>query len=93
VVLPGGVSPAQRAALILIEKFLLPPNIDDAQRQAIVHKRVRNRRGISGRVIAIFPGEDGWVRQLGNGVGTVYFGVIERQCCPSLPRQNQRRTS
>jgi len=79
--------------MILSEKFLLPANIDDAQRQAIVRKRMRRRRGGSGRVIAVFPGEDGWVPQAGNGVGTVYFGVIERQCCPSLPRQNQRRTS
>jgi len=79
--------------MILTEKFLLPPNIDDAQRRAIVRKRMRRRRGGSGRVIAVFPGEDGWVPQAGNGVGTVYFGVIERQCSPSLPRQNQRRTS
>ena len=80
--------------MILSEKFLLPANIDDAQRHAIVRKRMRRRRGGSnGRVIAVFPGEDGWVPQAGNGVGTVYFGVIERQCSPSLPRQNQRRTS
>ena len=80
--------------MILTEKFLLPPNIDDAQRQAIVHKRVRRRRsGISGRVVAVLPGEDGWIRQLGNKDGVIYFGVIERQCSPSLPRQNQRRKS
>jgi hypothetical protein len=31
--------------MILTEKFLLPPDIDDAQRQAIVRPRVRKRRG------------------------------------------------
>jgi hypothetical protein len=31
--------------MILTEKFLLPPDIDDAQRQAIVRQRVRKRRG------------------------------------------------
>jgi hypothetical protein len=79
--------------VILTEKFLLPPNIDDAQRQAIVHQRMRKCRGISGRVIAVFPGEDGWVRQRGNTDEAVYFGVIERRFSPSLPRQNQRRKS
>ena len=79
--------------MILTEKFLLPPNIDDAERQAIVHKRVRRRHGVNGRIIAVLPGEDGGVRQVGNKDGTIYFGVIERQCSPSLPRQNQRRKS
>lgn len=75
--------------MILTERFLLPPNIDDTQRQAIVHKRVRKRRGINGRargrIIAVLPGEDGWVRQVGNANGTVYFGVIERQFSPPSP--------
>src|SRR6516164_3016381 len=62
-------------SMILTERFLLPPNIDDAQRQAIVRKRMHRHRGGSGRVIAVLPGEDGWVLQAGNGVGTVYFGV------------------
>lgn len=79
--------------MILTEKFLLPPNIDDAQRRAIVSQRVRKRRASGGHIIAAFPGEDGWVRQLGNADGVVYFGVIERQCGPSLPRLNQRRKS
>jgi hypothetical protein len=48
-------------ALIFTEKFLLPANTDDAQRQAIVRERIRKRRGVSGRIIAVFPGEDGWV--------------------------------
>jgi hypothetical protein len=29
--------------MILTEKFLLPPDIDDAQRQAIVRQRVQRR--------------------------------------------------
>jgi hypothetical protein len=37
-----------------------------------VREWVRKRRGASGRVIAVFPGEDGWVRQLGNKDGIVY---------------------
>jgi len=49
--------------MILTERFLLPPNIDDAQRQAIVHKRVHPRRGVNGRVIAVLPGEAGWIQQ------------------------------
>ena len=69
--------------MILIEKFLLPPKLDDAQRQAIVSTRVHKRRASGGHIIAVFPGEDGWVRQLGNANGVVYFGVIERQCSPS----------
>jgi hypothetical protein len=47
--------------MILAEKFLLPADIDDAERQAIVHRRARQLRGISSRIIAVFPGEDGWV--------------------------------
>ena len=43
--------------------------------------------------VAVFPGEDGWVRQLGNTDKTTYFGVIERRFSPSLPRKNQRRKS
>jgi hypothetical protein len=78
--------------MILTEKFLLPPNIDDAQRRAIVAKRMRRHRGASSHIIAIFPGEDGWVRQLGNEDGVVYFGIVERQYnSPSLPQQNHRR--
>jgi hypothetical protein len=77
--------------MILTEKFLLPAGADDAQRQAIVHARVRKRRGINSRIIAVFPGEDGWVRQLGNTNGVVYFGIVERQCSPSLPRPGRRR--
>jgi len=80
--------------MILTERFLLPAGIDDAQRQAIVHKRLRRRHGISGRIIAILPGEDGWVRQIGNANDTVYFGVIERQFDPpSLPQRNRWRKS
>ena len=70
--------------VILTEKFLLPPNIDDAQRQATVRQRMHKRRGgISGRVIAVARGETGWVEQSGNTDGTVYFGVIERHFDPS----------
>ena len=80
--------------MILTERFLLPPNIDDAQRHAIVRKRMRRRRGGSnGRVIAVFPGEDGWVPQAGNANGAVYFGVIERQFSPPSPHVNSRRKS
>jgi hypothetical protein len=81
--------------MILTERFLLPPNIDDAQRRAIVDKRVRKRRGINGRasghIIAVFPGEDGWVRQLGNENGAIYFDVIKRQVDPRIPQSNSRR--
>jgi hypothetical protein len=76
--------------MILVDKFLLPADADDAQRQAIVHQRMRKCRGVSGRVIAVLPGEDGWVRQLGNTGEAVYFGVIERRFSPSLPRQNRK---
>lgn len=79
--------------MILTEKFLLPPNLDAAQRQAIVSKRVRKCRGTSGHIIAVFPGEDSWVRQLGNADGTIYFGIIERRYNPPpLAQQNHRRT-
>jgi hypothetical protein len=47
----------------------------------------KRRGGINSRVIAVARGETGWVEQSGNTDGTVYFGVIERQCSPSLPRQ------
>jgi hypothetical protein len=77
--------------MILTERFLLPPNIDDAQRQAIVRKRMHRRRGGSGRVVAVFPGEDGWVLQAGNANGAVYFGVIERRFDPPSPHVNSRR--
>jgi hypothetical protein len=77
--------------MILTEKFLLPADADDTQRQAIVRQRARKLRGVSGRVIAIFPGEDGWVRQLGNKNGTIFFGVVERRCSSSLPRGARRR--
>ena len=78
--------------MILTERFLLPPNIDDAQRDAIVRKRMRRRRGGSnGRVVAVFPGEDGWVLQAGNANGAVYFGVIERRFDPPSPHVNSRR--
>ena len=77
--------------MILTERFLLPPNIDDAQRQAIVRKRMHRRRGGSGRVVAVFPGEDGWVLQAGNANDAVYFGVIERRFDPSSPGVSSRR--
>src|SRR5262249_36601479 len=35
---------AKSAPMILTEKFLLPPNIDDAQRQPRLHQRRRNSR-------------------------------------------------
>jgi hypothetical protein len=76
--------------MILTERFLLPAGVDDAERQTLVHKRVRKRHGV-GRVIAVFPGEDGWVRQLGNTDGVVYFGVIERQFNPPSLHVNSRR--
>jgi hypothetical protein len=41
--------------MILVDKFLLPADADDAQRQAIVHQRMRKCRGVSGRVIAVLP--------------------------------------
>ena len=78
--------------MILTERFLLPPNIDDTQRRAIVRKRMRRRRGgSSSRVIAVFPGEDGWVLQAGNANDAVYFGVIERRFDPSSPGVSSRR--
>jgi hypothetical protein len=59
--------------VILTEKFLLPPNIDDAQRQAIVRQRMRKcRAGISGRVVAVARGEAGWMPQTGNKDGVIY---------------------
>jgi hypothetical protein len=79
--------------MIFTERFLLPCGRTEEERLAIVREWVRKRRGASGRVIAIFPGEDGWVRQLGNKEGIVYFGVVERQCSPSLPRRVRRRES
>ena len=78
--------------MILTEKFLLPAGIDDAERRALVHKRVRKRHGV-GRIIAVLPGEDGWVRQLGNADGVVYFGVIERQFNPPLHVNSRRKFS
>src|SRR5262249_44526527 len=72
--------------MILVERYLLSPGRTEEERLAIVRERVRKRRGASGRVIAVFPGEDGWVRRLGNKDGVAYFGVIERHCSPSLPR-------
>ena len=77
--------------MILTEKFLLPAGIDDAERRALVHKRVRKRHGVNGRIIAVLPGEDGWVRQLGNADGVVYFGVIERQFNPPPLHVSSRR--
>ena len=77
--------------MIFTERFLLPCGRAEEERLAIVRERVRKRRGVSGRVIAVFPGEDDWVRQLGNKDGVVYFGVIEHQCSPSLPRRVRRR--
>jgi hypothetical protein len=77
--------------MIFTERFLLPCRRTKEERLAIVREWVRKRRGASGRVIAVFPGEDGWVRQLGNKEGIVYFGVVERQCSPSLPRRVRRR--
>ena len=85
--------PRRRVTMILVEQYLLPPGRTEEKRLAIVRERVRKRRGVSGRVIAVFPGEDGWVRQLGNKDGIVYFGVVERQCSPSLPRPSHRRAS
>jgi hypothetical protein len=79
--------------MILVDKFLLPADADDAQRQTIVHQRMRKCRGISGRVVAVARGEAGWMPQTGSEDGVIYFGVIERQCSPSPPRQNQRRKS
>ena len=79
--------------MILVDKFLLPADADDAQRQAIVHQRMRKCRGISGRVIAVARGDAGWMPQTGNKDGVIYFGVIERRFSPSPPRQNQRRKS
>ena len=73
--------------MILVERYLLPPGRTEEERLAIVREQVRKRRGANGRVIAVFPGEDGWVRQLSNKDGIVYFGVVERHCSPSLPRR------
>jgi len=86
-----GSNPAGGVTMILVERYLLPPGRTEEERLAIVRERVRKRRGVSGRVIAVFPGEDGWVRRLGNKDGVVYFGVIERHCSPSLPRRVRRR--
>ena len=58
--------------MIFTERFLLPCGRTEEERLAIVREWVRKRRGASGRVIAVFPGEDGWVRQLGNKDGIVY---------------------
>jgi len=86
-----GSNPAGGVTMILVERYLLPPGRTEEERLAIVRERVRKRRGVSGRVIAVFPGEDGWVRRLGNKDGVAYFGVIERHCSPSLPRRVRRR--
>jgi len=78
--------------MILTERFLLPPNIDDAQRRTIVRKRTRRRRGsVNSRIIAILPGEDGWVQQVGNADGVIYFGVIERRFDPPSSHVSSRR--
>lgn len=76
--------------MIFTKRFLLPCGRTEEERLAIVREWVRKRRGASGRVIAVFPGKDGWVRRLGNKDGVVYFGVIERHCSPSLPRRVRR---
>ena len=59
-----GSNPAGGVTMILVERYLLPPGRTEEERLAIVRERVRKRRGVSGRVIAVFPGEDDWVRQL-----------------------------
>jgi hypothetical protein len=76
--------------MILTEKFLLPAGIDDAERWALVHKGARKCHG-TGRIIAVLPGEDGWVRQVGNADGAVYFGVIERQFNPPSLHGSRRK--
>lgn len=79
--------------MILIDRFLLPPNLSDAQRQAIVSKWARKRRGMNSRIVAVLPGEDGWIHQLGNKDGTVYFGVVERRLSPPSLQQSRQRKS
>ena len=79
--------------MILIEKKLLPPALDEAQRIAAMREWMRQRRGENGHIVAVVRGQEGWVRQLGNENGVIHFAVIERRCRPSLPRKNQRRKS
>ena len=54
-----GSNPAGGVTMILVERYLLPPGRTEEERLAIVRERVRKRHGVSGRVIAVFPGEDG----------------------------------
>jgi hypothetical protein len=72
--------------MIFTERFLLPADADETQREELLRQRVRERRAISGRIAVIHPGQDGWIRQRGNGGRAVFFAVIERRCAPALPQ-------
>ena len=79
--------------VILIEKKLLPPSLDEAQRTAAMRAWMHQRRGGNGHVVAVVRGQEGWVRQLGNDDGVVHYAVIERRCRPALPQRTHRRMS
>src|SRR5262249_58869471 len=77
--------------VILIEKKLLPPSLDEAQRIAAMRAQMHQRRGENGHVVAVVRGQEGWVQQLGNEDGLVHYAVIERRCRPALPQRTHRR--
>src|SRR5262249_60842697 len=79
--------------VILIEKKLLPPSLDETQRIAAMRAWMHQRRGENGHVVAVVRGQEGWVRQLGNDDGVVHYAVIERRCRPALPQRTHRRMS
>ena len=72
--------------MLFVERYLLPPGRTDAERAILMRNWQRKRRGIRGHVVAVSPGEPGWVRQTGNQEGVLYFAVVERRGAASLPR-------
>ena len=76
--------------MIVIERKLLPPALDAAQRTMAMQEWMRRRRGENGRVVAVVRGQDGWVEQRGNADGVIHFAVIERRCHPVLPQRPRR---
>ena len=71
--------------MLFVERYLLPPGRTDAERAILMRNWQRKRRGIRGHVVAVSPGEPGWVRQTGKE-GVLYFAVVERRGAASLPR-------
>ena len=81
-----GSDPAGGLTMLFVERYLLPPGRTDAERAILMRNWQRKRRGIRGHVVAVSPGEPGWVRQTGNQEGVLYFAVVERRGAASLPR-------